>query len=149
LSSPKLNQQKVFSILLLGWVLVFFASTPWRELEAASLPDQGQCRDLWDKKLRVVAEIEGWCLFIDANKGHCLDCHALGTNTLPASIPVPGNIGSSLDNLAEIYEDRNKLKSIIFDASIENSDTMMPLYGKHLILTESEIDLVVKFLLSK
>lgn len=149
MSSPKFYQQKIFLILLLGWVLVFFTSTPWQKLEAASLPDQTQCRDLWDKQLRVVAEIEGRCLFIDANKGDCLDCHALDANTLPSSIPVPGNIGPSLDNLSEVYEDRNNLKAIIFDASLENSDTMMPLYGKHLILTESEIDLVVKFLLSK
>ena len=116
-------------------------------LQAASLPDQKQCRELWDKNVDVRPEIEGWCLLIDQQKGNCLACHHIQTSGWPLGLAPSGNAGPILTNLTETYPDRNQLHAVIHDASEQFPNSVMPLYGKHLILDPNEIKLIVKFLL--
>jgi sulfur-oxidizing protein SoxX len=116
--------------------------------QAASLPDQKQCRNFWDKSLSVKPEIEGWCLLIDSQKGNCLACHHVETPGWPSTLAPAGNAGPILTNLTNTYPDRNQLRDIIHDASQQFPDSFMPLYGKHLILEQNEINLIVKFLLT-
>ena len=133
------------SLVSIALIVSLFSAFP---IQAASLPDQKQCRSLWDQGVAVKPEIEGWCLLIDQQKGNCLACHHVDTPGWPAGLAPAGNAGPVLINVTKTYPDRNQLRDIIYDASEQFPDSFMPLYGKHLILDQNEIGLIVKFLLT-
>jgi sulfur-oxidizing protein SoxX len=59
-----------------------------------------------------------------------------------------GNIGPALVNMKARYPDKKKLRAEIYDAQVNNPNTIMPPFGKHKILTEDELDKVVEFVLT-
>ena len=73
-------------------------------------------------------------------KGNCLACHKIAGGSLP------GNIGPELVNMKARYPDKSKLRAQIWDATTVNPNTIMPPFGKHKMLSEEEIDLVVEFI---
>ena len=85
---------------------------------------------------------QGRELAFKKTKGNCLACHMIENGELP------GNSGPPLIQMALRFPDRDTLRSQIWDASRINPDTVMPPFGKHNILTEEEIDLVVDYLLA-
>ena len=56
------------------------------------------------------------------------------------------NIGPPLTNMRQRFPDRAQLREQIWDATARNPDTVMPPFGKHKLLTDEEIDLVVDYL---
>ena len=86
-------------------------------------------------------------LFSDERKGNCAACHKLPGDTAINSI---SNLGPALVNLKTRYPDRAKLRAVIWDNrqadSSKNAQTIMPPYGKNRILTEAEIDTLVRYL---
>lgn len=86
---------------------------------------------------------EGKKITFDRTKGNCLACHQI------AEGESPGNIGPVLINMKTRYPDKTKLREKIWDATAINSETSMPPFGNHQILSESEINLVVEFIWSK
>jgi sulfur-oxidizing protein SoxX len=46
------------------------------------------------------------------------------------------------------YPNAANLRSQIWDATAQNPETVMPPYGRHLILTEEEIDQVLEYIYS-
>ena len=86
-------------------------------------------------------------LFTDERKGNCAACHKLPGDTAINSI---SNLGPALVNLKTRYPDRAKLRAVIWDNrqadSSKNAQTIMPPYGKNRILTEAEIDTLVRYL---
>ena len=85
---------------------------------------------------------EGRLLAFDRSKGNCLACHAMAGGELA------GNFGPPLMMMKVRYPDRATLRSQVWDATERVPNTTMPPFGRHRILTEEEIDLVVDFLLS-
>ena len=75
-------------------------------------------------------------------KGNCLACHVIEGGDLA------GNYGPPLVVMKQRYPDRALLREQIWDAEAKNPATRMPPFGRHKILTEEEIDLVVDFLLT-
>ncbi|NOX50447.1 MAG: sulfur oxidation c-type cytochrome SoxX [Gammaproteobacteria bacterium] len=75
-------------------------------------------------------------------KGNCLACHVV------AGGEMAGNVAPPLIMMKVRYPDRMKLRAQIWDASALISTTTMPPFGRHRILTEEEIDLVVDFVLT-
>ena len=73
-------------------------------------------------------------------KGNCLACHAFDDGELP------GNVGPPLMYMQQRFPDRAALYEQIWDATARNPDTLMPPFGKHGILTEEEIGLIVEYL---
>jgi sulfur-oxidizing protein SoxX len=59
---------------------------------------------------------------------------------------VPSNVGPELSNLKERYPDPKQLYAIIDDEEQRNPRTVMPPFGKNLILTPQQIKDVVAFL---
>lgn len=114
---------------------------------SAELPTQEQCQALWTRGT-IKPEIEGWCLFIDRSKGNCLACHGIAVNSWPENLPASGNSAPYLIDTSTHFSNPFVLKDIISDPSSFNPNTDMPLFGRHQILSESEIDLIVKFLLT-
>ncbi len=97
-------------------------STASAEEKAASPAEQGK-KIAWNRK-----------------KGNCLACHQIEGGA------VPGNIGPPLVAMKARFPDKAKLRAQIWDATKINPNTMMPPFGRHKILSEKEIDLVVEYI---
>ena len=84
----------------------------------------------------------GQKIAFDRKKGNCLACHQIADGNLA------GNVGPPLVAMQTRFPDRAKLRTQIWDATNSNKNTMMPPFGRHSILSESEIDKVVEFIYS-
>ncbi len=85
---------------------------------------------------------QGRKIAFNRKKGNCLACHQIEGGKLA------GNIGPPLVAMKTRFPDKAKLRAQIWDASVNNPNTIMPPFGRHKILTESEIDKVVEFIYS-
>jgi len=94
-------------------------------------PQQAASIDLMEK---------GKNLAFNRRKGNCLACHYIQGGTLM------GNTGPALLAMKQRFPERDKLIAQITDARTNNSNTLMPPFGAHGILTEQEIQLVVDWL---
>ena len=86
---------------------------------------------------------EGEKLAFDRGKGNCLTCHDIRGGD------SPGNLGPPLADIKKRFPDRNELIAIISDETKRNPLTVMPPFGRNLILTEQEINSVVDFLYTR
>jgi sulfur-oxidizing protein SoxX len=84
--------------------------------------------------------IPGDALAFDRSRGNCLTCHDIKGGD------APGNVGPPLSDMKSRYPDRKELAAIIFDETKRNPLTVMPPFGRNLILTKQEIESVVDFL---
>lgn len=91
-----------------------------------------------DAQARAIAD--GRAIAFNRTKGHCLACHAIADGVLP------GNVGPVLVAMKARYPDKNALRAVIFDARINNPNTIMPPFGTNRMLTDEEIDKVVEFI---
>jgi len=85
----------------------------------------------------------GRSLAHDIYKGNCLACHQIPGD--PNAV-TSANIGPPLAAMRQRFPDRALLRNQIWDPTLRNPQTVMPPFGKHGILTEQEIDLVVEYL---
>jgi len=85
----------------------------------------------------------GQALAFDRGKGNCLTCHDIKGGD------APGNLGPPLADMKARFPDRKELAAIVFDETKRNPQTVMPPFGRNLILTESEIDAIVDFLYTR
>ena len=85
----------------------------------------------------------GETLAFDRSKGNCLTCHDIKGGE------SPGNVGPELSNMKERYPDRKELRAIIFDETKRNPLTVMPPFGRNLILADREIESVIDFLYTR
>lgn len=84
----------------------------------------------------------GRMLAHDFEKGNCLACHAAPTD--PTAI-TKANIGPPLIGMRERFKERAALRQQIWDAAVRNPDTIMPPFGRHLILSDDEIELIIDY----
>ena len=87
--------------------------------------------------------LDGRALMLDARKGNCASCHKIPG--APSAIGKSG-VGPELAEIRTRYADQTQLRAAIWDLSGKMPNTVMPPYGKHRILTESEIDAIVRYL---
>ncbi|MCY4051255.1 MAG: hypothetical protein OXE41_10880 [Gammaproteobacteria bacterium] len=107
------------------------------------LPDFDACKQL---DLRIVGQpIEGWCLMINPHKGNCLVCHFIRMEGRTKELSQTGNMGPILEHIPEKYSDQSELIEYLNDPVTQYPNTIKPPYGKHHILTETEIEAVVGF----
>ena len=88
---------------------------------------------------------DGRALAYDYDKGNCLACHAAPTDELAVT---RANIGPPFLNVRQRFPDRELLFRQIWDARHSNPNTIMPPFGAHKILSTTEINLIVDYLLS-
>ncbi len=74
------------------------------------------------------------------SKGNCLACHIIADGELS------GNLGPELKNLKGRFNNKGLLRQFIWDATVFNSKTAMPPFGKNKILSEQEIDMIIDYL---
>jgi sulfur-oxidizing protein SoxX len=82
----------------------------------------------------------GKAIAFDRGRGNCLACHAIEGGELM------GDYGPPLLMMKTRYPDRAELRAQVWDAAVREPLTRMPPYGRHRILSEEEIDLVVDFI---
>jgi L-cysteine S-thiosulfotransferase len=82
-------------------------------------------------------------LAFDRSKGNCLTCHDIKGGD------APGNVGPPLADMKRHFPDRKELFAIIFDETKRNPQTVMPPFGRNLILTNQEINEVIDFLYTR
>ena len=87
--------------------------------------------------------LPGQALTFDRSKGNCLTCHDIKGGD------APGNLGPPLADMKARYPDRKELAAIIFDETKRNPQTVMPPFGRNLILTKDEIESVIDFLYTR
>lgn len=81
-------------------------------------------------------------IVFERTKGNCLACHAFPT--VPDAEQT-GNSGPPIIAMQARFPDKSSLRAIIRDATVSNSTSFMPPFGKHQVLSEEEIDKVVDF----
>ena len=86
------------------------------------------------------ADNEGKVIAFDRKKGNCLACHKIEGGSLA------GNIGPALVNMKARFAKIEDLRAKIYDPTVTNPNTIMPPFGKHKILSKSELDKVVEFI---
>ena len=88
----------------------------------------------------------GEAIALDPTRGNCNACHQF-----PNAPKATGKskLGVSLSGIRAKYPDDKKLRALIWDASQTYSQTIMPPYGKHRILSEAEIDDLMAWLLAQ
>lgn len=117
--------------------------TPAAVADGHVLPDEKQCKKSKPKD----AATQGWCVAINRRKGNCLACHAVTTKKQwPSKLPPGGNIAPPLVAMKSRFPDKVKLRKQVWDATSVNKHSVMPPFGKHKLLSEKEIDLVVEWL---
>ncbi len=77
-----------------------------------------------------------------SSRGNCLACHVIQGGD------SPGNIGPPLIAIQSRFSDKEMIRKIIWDPRTINPETPMPLFGKNLILSKSEIDQLVDYIWS-
>jgi L-cysteine S-thiosulfotransferase len=85
----------------------------------------------------------GQALAFDRASGNCLTCHDIRGGD------APGNVGPPLADMKKRFPDRKELAAIIFDETKRNPQTVMPPFGRNLILSNDEIEAIVDFLYTR
>jgi len=135
--------QKITNIILTGTATVLLGlgtllAAPAVQA-AGKAPDPKVCKDKDNPPTDVVTQ--GGCIVLERTKGNCMGCHDIaGVSS--------GNIATKMENMAQRWPDKAKLRAQIYDASKANPDTVMPPFGRHNILSADEIDKVVEFILT-
>ncbi|HEX4859099.1 MAG TPA: sulfur oxidation c-type cytochrome SoxX [Usitatibacteraceae bacterium] len=88
---------------------------------------------------------DGRALFIDAKKGNCLACHQVPGE--PAMVSK-SNIGPPLSGVAARGHTPESLRELLADPTRRNPASNMPPYGRHRILTEAEIEAIVRYVIA-
>jgi sulfur-oxidizing protein SoxX len=87
--------------------------------------------------------LPGQVLAFDRGKGNCLTCHDIKGGD------SPGNLGPPLVDMKSRFPDRKELAGIVFDETKRNPRSVMPPFGRNLILTDGEIEAIVDFLYTR
>jgi L-cysteine S-thiosulfotransferase len=87
----------------------------------------------------AAAEPDAKALFME----NCQQCHQV------SGVDNTGNIGPVLSNMKARFPDRKALFAVVFDETKRNPQTVMPPFGRNLILTSQQINTIVDFLYSR
>lgn len=84
--------------------------------------------------------VAGQAIAFDRSLGNCLACHTMKGSD------VPSNVGPELNDMKARFPDRNALFQILWDEEARNPQTVMPSFGKNLILDRQQIEAIIDFL---
>jgi sulfur-oxidizing protein SoxX len=103
-------------------------------LLAASTPSAGT---------ESAAVTAGRAIAHDVYKGNCLGCHQVPGDRAAISL---ANIGPPIVAMKQRFPDRAALREQLWDSTVRNPYSVMPPFGRHRVLTEEEIDLVLEYI---
>jgi sulfur-oxidizing protein SoxX len=91
----------------------------------------------------AAAVASGRAIAHDVYKGNCLACHQIPGDPQALSM---ANIGPPLVMMRQRFPDRALLREQIQDPMRRNPETVMPPFGRHRVLSEEEIELLLDYL---
>jgi sulfur-oxidizing protein SoxX len=112
----------------------------WRRLPAVVL---ALALGLPPAQAADASKATGQQLAHDVYKGNCLACHQIPGD--PSAVSL-ADIGPPLFHMRKRFPDRTALRGQLWDPMARNPQTVMPPFGKHKVLTEDEIDLIVDYI---
>lgn len=83
---------------------------------------------------------DGKKLAFNRKKGNCLACHAIKGGKLA------GDLGPPLIAMKARFPDKAKMRAQIWDSTRNNPNTTMPPFGRHKILSESDINKIAEYI---
>jgi sulfur-oxidizing protein SoxX len=89
---------------------------------------------------RAQTVAEGQALAFDRAMGNCLACHTMRGGD------VPSNVGPELSGMKARFPNRDDLVQILTNEEARNPQTVMPPFGRDLILSRDQIEKIVDFL---
>ena len=116
------------------------AFAPQSAMAGGEMPSKKACKKAKSKVAK------GGCVATDRKKGNCMACHSFAG--LEKTRLQSGNIAPPLVAMKARFPDRAKLRKQVWDATANNKGSVMPPFGRHKILSEKDIDLVVDWLLT-
>ena len=87
-----------------------------------------------------IPALPGQAIAFDRSKGNCLACHTMRGGD------VPSDVGPILVNMKERFPNRADLVAILMNEAARNPQTIMPPFGRNLILDTPEINQIIDFL---
>jgi sulfur-oxidizing protein SoxX len=84
----------------------------------------------------------GRAIAFDPAKGNCLACHQIDGGE------SPGDVGPALVAIGPRFPNKRLLREQLWDPMAHYPRSRMPPFGRHRILTEDELDMVVEYLYS-
>lgn len=82
-------------------------------------------------------------LAFEIAKGNCLACHMFPGDPTANTL---ANIGPPLLAMRSRFPDRAQLRGRLWEPTRTNPNTVMPPFGKHRILSNEEIELIIDYL---
>jgi sulfur-oxidizing protein SoxX len=79
----------------------------------------------------------------DPYLGNCLACHRIPGDATAVTLAT---IGPPIVDMRARFPDRAELRAQIWDPTVRNPYTVMPPFGKHGVLSERQIDLVLDYI---
>lgn len=130
-------------ILGAGAVALMMGSLAFAPTASAGgeMPSKKDCEAATDKITK------GGCVATDRKKGNCMACHRFAG--LESTRLQAGNIAPPLVAVKQSWANRGGkegLRKQVWDATTVNPNSSMPPFGRHKILSDSEIDKIVEFL---
>jgi len=110
-------------------------------LAVGEMPSKKVCQAVDAAKDPAVA---GGCIATDRKAGNCHACHKFAG--IEKTRLQAGDFGPPLIAMKQRFPDPKKLKAQVWDPETANPITVMPPYGRHKILSDKDIDLVVEWL---
>ena len=96
-------------------------------------------------QLLIASQKKGKALVVSVAKGNCIACHSIPSESDIVSL---ANIGPPFLNLKARFPNKADLEKKIWDPTFSNPNTIMPPFGKHKILTITEIHQIIDYLYS-
>ena len=90
----------------------------------------------------MAKELTGKELSENRKLGNCLACHMIPGGQLTGTIAPP------LVAMKARFKNKADLRAQIWDARINNENSMMPPFGAHLILSPEQVDKVTDYIYS-
>ena len=112
-------------------------------LLAASLVGMVLTATAYAQEQQKPAEPTGQELAFNNRQGNCLACHMIPGD--PKAV-TNTNIAPPLIAMKARFPDKAKMRAQIWDATKANPNTVMPPFGRNLILTEQEIDKITDYI---
>ncbi len=83
---------------------------------------------------------EGKAVVFNRRLGNCLACHTMQGSD------VASNVGPLLFHIKQKFPDRNKLFQFLWNPESSKPQSVMPAFGKNMILDRRQIEAVIDFL---
>ena len=83
---------------------------------------------------------QGKKVAFNRKKGNCIACHSMAGGSMA------GNMGPPLVAMKARFPDKAKLRAQIWDATKANSNSVMPPFGRHKVLSDKEIDMITEYI---